>query len=1187
MKRKKQSAYAESLFTSDSAFMLSRILACLFLFLGFVPSAMGDIYEQNKLRFDLNDDGTCQVIEYTLGGYKYDDEKIVIPEKINVDGKSYTVTSLGIYAFRGYINVPEIIIPSTVTSIGYGAFFLCKSLSEISIPSSVTLIGAEAFGACTGLKKIIFEDGNTTLQLGEMVVSENMFFNTPSLKEIYIGRNILDPYSTIGIDNSSFSGNKTITKITMSNYVSVLQDEMFANCSALNTLILSNSLTKINQGAFKNCSNLQNLEIPNSVSTIEENAFLECPLTNLTLGESVKSIGESAFYGSKLTSLRIPDSVISIGRRAFQNAPLSQLSLGNSLQTIGDYAFALSDADVKNRLKEIIIPNSVTTIGNYAFNNDDMLDTFDYDGIENVILGSSVSSIGYDAFGVMRLKKIVSYALTPPSLGWSFSDWGHEVLIYVTPSVVNAYKSDSKWTGYEIKILPIVPIESVTFDSTEWEGSIGETYKIQSSVLPSDVSDTSLIWTSSDPDVATVDAYGTITGLSAGKAVITASSHLSAEVKAECHVTVKGVPVESINLKYTEWSGHVGEYFYLTSTVSPPNASNNVLTVSSSNPEVATIDNDFKVTALSVGECFITITATDGSDVSASCKVTVLPTLVESLSFEWEQKECIIGEYITNRAIISPDDATNPNLEWTSSNPEIAEVSTEGLIRGVSVGEATITATTTDGSDVSASCKVTVLPILVESLSFEWEQKECIIGEYITNRAIISPDDATNPNLEWTSSNPEIAEVSTEGLIRGVSVGEAIITAATTDGSNLTASCSVIVTPIVAESISIKPNNHDMIVGQTFEISVEILPLDTTDKSVLWESSNPEVVEVDENGTIIALNAGSSIITATSNSNPELHAECNINVSSVLVESITLDCSEKRLYVGDTFEIHADVYPYNAADKSLSWISDNPEVASVDENGKVTAVSVGEAIISAKSVDGSDVSAECKVTVDPVSASAVTLNVADMTLLVGQSDKLTATVSPENVTDKTITWASDNETIATVDENGLVRALGVGSATITASTENGLTATCEVTVLPVLVEAIILDPDIIQCIIGEKFVIKASVLPENASNPHIDWESSNPDVASVDQDGNVEIIREGSCRIIAYATDGSDVSAECFITGTSGIESIFAECGDHISVYTPGGLLIKKDCSSDDLKNLVPGIYILKSEKKTMSVIIP
>ncbi|MDE6410217.1 MAG: Ig-like domain-containing protein [Muribaculaceae bacterium] len=174
-----------------------------------------------------------------------------------------------------------------------------------------------------------------------------------------------------------------------------------------------------------------------------------------------------------------------------------------------------------------------------------------------------------------------------------------------------------------------------------------------------------------------------------------------------------------------------------------------------------------------------------------------------------------------------------------------------------------------------------------------------------------------------------------------------------------------------------------------------------------------------------------------------------------------------------------------------------------------------------------------------------------------------------------------------MDENGLVTAFGVGSATITVTTVNGLTATCEVTVLPVLVEAITLDPNIIKGIIGEKFVIKASVLPENASNPHIEWESSNPNVASVDQEGNVVINKEGSCRIIAYATDGSNVTGECFLTGTSGIESIFAECGEHISIYTPGGLLIKKDCKSDDLKNLVPGVYIFKSEKKTISVIIP
>ena len=530
MKRKKLSANAESILTRDLAFSLSKILSCLFLFLGFVPSAMGDTYTQDKLKFWLNDDETCEVIECSYS-FNYD-EKIVIPEYIKVKEKSYKVTSIrsiGNSAFAGCTNLSVISIPNSVTSIGHEAFFACKSLSEFSIPNSVTFIGPGAFFSCTGLKKIIFEDGNTTLQLGkEGYKPKDMFDYTPSLEEIYMGRNISYPDSRFSIEYSPFYGKTSIKKITMSNYVSVLHDWMFAECSALNTLILSNSLTQINQGAFLNCSNLKNVEIPNSVITIAKQAFHGCRLVNLSLGESVKSIENSAFRGSQITSLRIPDSVISIGDYAFQNAPLSQLSLGNSLQTIGEYAFALSNTfalsnpNFKNRLNEIIIPNSVTTIGNRAFDNTDYSEDYKV-GIENVILGTSVASIGRGAFGVLALRKIISYALNPPSLGWSFSDWGREIPIYVPSSSVNAYKSDNKWSSYYTKILPIVPIESVTLDTTEWEGFIGETYKIQYSILPFNVSDTSLIWKSSNPNVATVDAYGTITGLSAGEAVITAS----------------------------------------------------------------------------------------------------------------------------------------------------------------------------------------------------------------------------------------------------------------------------------------------------------------------------------------------------------------------------------------------------------------------------------------------------------------------------------------------------------------------------------------------------------------------------------------------------------------------------------------------------------------------------------------
>ena len=205
---------------------------------------------------------------------------------------------------------------------------------------------------------------------------------------------------------------------------------------------------------------------------------------------------------------------------------------------------------------------------------------------------------------------------------------------------------------------------------------------------------------------------------------------------------------------------------------------------------------------------------------------------------------------------------------------------------------------------------------------------------------------------------------------------------------------------------------------------------------------------------------------------------------------------------------------------------------------------------------------------------------------VNKSYPLEVTIVPDNATDKTVIWNSSDLEVATVDETGQVIAVKPGTAIITATAANGLTVTCEVTVLPTLVESIILTPNEIQGLVGESFTIEATVLPENASTSKIEWKSTNPTVATVNHAGYVEILKDGSCRIIANAIDGSNVSAECLITGTSGIESIFADVADHISVYTPSGMLVKKDCSSYDLKNLVPGIYVLKSETKTIKVIL-
>ncbi|MDE6037807.1 MAG: Ig-like domain-containing protein, partial [Duncaniella sp.] len=163
-----------------------------------------------------------------------------------------------------------------------------------------------------------------------------------------------------------------------------------------------------------------------------------------------------------------------------------------------------------------------------------------------------------------------------------------------------------------------------------------------------------------------------------------------------------------------------------------------------------------------------------------------------------------------------------------------------------------------------------------------------------------------------------------------------------------------------------------------------------------------------------------------------------------------LNVQDITLFVGATDKLTATVSPENVTDPVITWSSDNDIIATVDTDGNVTAVAVGVANITAKC---GDVTATCKVTVNPVPASSVTLNVQDITLLVGATDKLTATISPENVTNPVIIWSSDNESIATVDAEGNVTAVAVGVANITATCGN-VSATCKVTV-----ESLVVRPE--------------------------------------------------------------------------------------------------------------------------------
>jgi uncharacterized protein YjdB len=337
---------------------------------------------------------------------------------------------------------------------------------------------------------------------------------------------------------------------------------------------------------------------------------------------------------------------------------------------------------------------------------------------------------------------------------------------------------------------------------------------------------------------------------------------------------------------------------------------------------------------------------------------------------------------------------------------------------------------------------VAIIP--ATAIALNKSETKLFLGSTLQLTVTVLPEDATDKTITWTSSDPTVATVNKNGLVTPVAAGAATITATTNDGTNLSATCAVTVV-IPAASIALNKTESTLAVSAQEQLIVTVLPEDATDKTVTWTSSDPSIATVDENGLVTAVATGVATITATTNDGTNLSATCAVTVI-IPATSIALNKTETTLAVSAQEQLIVTVLPEGATDKTVTWTSSNPTVATVDENGLVTAVATGAATITATTNDGTSLEASCAVTV-VIPAASIALNKTEATLVIGDQEHLTATVLPANATDKTITWTSSNPTVATVDENGLVTAVAVGFAIITATTNDGtnLEATCEVT----------------------------------------------------------------------------------------------------------------------------------------------
>lgn len=510
-------------------------------------------------------------------------------------------------------------------------------------------------------------------------------------------------------------------------------------------------------------------------------------------------------------------------------------------------------------------------------------------------------------------------------------------------------------------------------------------------------------------------------------------------------------PIEKVEINKTSLTLIKGDVEQLTATVYPMDAKDTNVYWTSANRNIATVDNDGNVTGIAGGETVITARSSDAT-VYAQCKVKV-DVPVDNIVLNQKEVTMLQNEVYILAPIISPEDATVKEVQWSSSNKDVVRVTEDGLLIGLQQGRAIVTALIKDDYGTHTATCTVVLPesMLVDVTEVRLNKSKMTLekGTRETLTATIFPDDATNKSLVWTSSNKNVAIVNANGRVTGLSAGKATITVTTVNAGE-TATCEVTVTEQAAVEVTgvrLNSSSLSMEKGQSQVLSATITPSNSSNQNVTWTSNNENVIVVNQNGKVTAIGEGTAVVTVRTEDGGYT-ASCNIRVSlpNERVTGVVLNKTGITLEKEETYELRADVIPYNATNQKVSWTSNATSVATVDQEGKVKAVGPGKATITVTTADG-NYKATCVVTVEAdIGVTGIKLDRNTVSMKYGRTIELKATITPENATNREITWTSNNEEVATVNQ-GKVYSLSPGKATITATTVDGsYKATCEVTV---------------------------------------------------------------------------------------------------------------------------------------------
>ena len=696
--------------------------------------------------------------------------------------------------FMGCDGIEEIELPDTIAKIGNSAFKSCKNLNKVIISESVTEIDNQAFAECSGLTDVEMQEGInkicsrafykcgkiTSINIPDSVetIEFEAFYQCDKLENIKLSENLtIVGYGVFGdcisigkieIPRTLKGFNTSWGSSTNTSY------GVFGGCSNLKTVKFEEGSTVVCAALFMGCDGIEKIELPNTITEIGDSSFRNCKnLVKITMNNGIDILEDFVFKGcSSLTTIDIPNTVKAIGSSSFQGCTsLTEVHLSDILKEIPASTFSGC-----KKLTTINFPSTLTTIGNSAFSG--------CESLPEAILPSGVEKIESNAFKNCKAMKKAVVPDTVSSIG-SSAFYGCEALTDIT--LGSKLKKIESQTFYGCTVLPsiVLPYNVTTIGDSAFVNCT----KLTQITVPRNT-------TSIASNAFSYPKKMTIYGPSDCYAQTYASGKGIKYVTQDIHAT-------SVSLDITEKTAERYDDFQLTATIAPLNFTDAVVWTSS-NEEVATVSDTGYVEICGVGTAVITVTA---GNVKAACKITV-PQLIDWIEFDEDEIELKAGQTYQLKPYISPSDATNKKLKYTSSDTKVAEVSASGLVTAKSEGEAKIRAAATDGSDEYAVCYVTVTgKAKVTGITLDRTSAEVKRGEKLTLNATVSPSYASNKKVVWKSANTKIATVDANGSVTAKAPGRTKITVTSSENSSYQASCTVTVPYKITYKLNKGKNN--------------------------------------------------------------------------------------------------------------------------------------------------------------------------------------------------------------------------------------------------------------------------------------------------------------------------------------------------------------------------------------------